>query len=116
VEFLQGTQVVSTMDVDIKTGMNRFQWGMRGPTPAGLAGGRGGRGGAGGGGGAAGGGGRGGAAAGVPFVSGGGGGGGFGGGGGALVAPGTYMVRLTVGAQTHTSSVSVLEDIWMRPQ
>jgi photosystem II stability/assembly factor-like uncharacterized protein len=110
VEFLQGTQVVSTMDVDIKSGMNRFQWSMRGPLPAGLAGGgRGGRGGAGGAAGA-GGGGRGGAAAGVPFVS---GGGGFGGG---PVAPGTYMVRLTVGSQTLTSSVSVLEDIWMRPQ
>jgi hypothetical protein len=110
VEFLQGTQVVSTMDVDIKSGMNRFQWGMRGPLPAGLAGGgRGGRGGAGGAGGAAGG--RGGAAAGVPFVS--AGGGGF---GGAPVAPGTYMIRLTVGTQTLTSSVSVLEDIWMRPQ
>jgi hypothetical protein len=98
------------MDVDIKSGMNRFQWGMRGPLPAGLAGGgRSGRGGAGGAGGAAGG--RGGAAAGVPFVS--AGGGGF---GGAPVAPGTYMIRLTVGTQTLTSSVSVLEDIWMRPQ
>ena len=46
-EFLQGTQVVSTMDVQIKAGMNRFQWTMRGPAPAG-AGGRGGRGGGGG--------------------------------------------------------------------
>ena len=44
------------------------------------------------------------------------GGGGFGGFGGALVQPGTYMVRLTVGSQTLTSSVNVLEDIWMRPQ
>jgi hypothetical protein len=26
------------------------------------------------------------------------------------------MVRLTVGGQTLTSSVTVLEDIWMRPQ
>lgn len=118
VEFLQGTQVVSTMDVDIKAGMNRFQWNMRGPAPAG---GRGGRGGFGGGGGGGQGGGR--AAAGpntVPFVSGGGFGGGggfgFGGGGGALVQPGTYMVRLTVGSQTLTSSVDVLEDTWMRPQ
>jgi PKD repeat protein len=32
------------------------------------------------------------------------------------VEPGTYMVRLTVGGQTLTSSVTVLEDIWMRPQ
>ena len=33
-----------------------------------------------------------------------------------LVQPGTYMVRLTVGTQILTSSVNVLEDIWMRPQ
>ena len=45
---------------------------------------------------------------------GGGGGGGRGGGGGALVAPGTYVVRLTVGGQTLMSSVQILEDIWMR--
>ena len=99
----------------IKAGMNRFQWSMRGPANA-AGGGRGGRGGgaagAGGGGG-----GRGGAAAGVPFVAGGGGGGGFGGfGGGAMIAPGTYMVRLTVAGNTFTTSVSVLEDIWGRPQ
>src|SRR5260370_690849 len=47
-EFLQttpqgATNVVSTMDVDIKAGMNRFQWGMRGPAPPGA--GRGGQGG-----------------------------------------------------------------------
>src|SRR5437667_5007959 len=34
VEFLQNNQVVSTLDVDIKTGMNRYQWGLRGVTPA----------------------------------------------------------------------------------
>ncbi len=67
----------------------------------------------------AGGGGRGGGAGtGVPFVAvGGGGGGGFGGGGGgggALVDPGTYLVRLTAGGQTLTTSVVVLEDIWMK--
>ena len=72
-------------------------------------------------GGGGGGGGRGGVT-GVPFVAnggrGGGGGGGFGFGAplGALLEPGTYMVRLTVGGQTLTSSVTVLEDIWMRPQ
>jgi photosystem II stability/assembly factor-like uncharacterized protein len=92
-EFLQGTQVVSTMDVQIKSGMNRFQWNMRGPAPA-FSGGRGG--------------GRGPAAPGVPFVP-----TGF---GGPLVAPGTYMLRLTAGTQTLTSSVNVLEDIWMRPE
>ena len=61
---------------------------------------------------------------GVPFVAaggrgGGGGGGGFGGFGaaqGPLLEPGTYFVRLTVGGQTLTSSVDILDDIWMRPQ
>jgi hypothetical protein len=157
-EFLQNTTVVSTLDVQIAAGMNRFQWPMRGPAPA-AATGTGAGGGRGGGGGAQGatagqaagaiapagaqtagaeppaaaaGGGRGGRGAitGVPFVAsgrggfggggGGGGGGGFGGFGaaavGALVEPGAYMVRLTVGGQTLTSSVIVLEDIWMRPQ
>src|ERR1022692_2714504 len=33
-EFLLNTAVVSTMDVQIKAGMNRFQWPMRGPVPA----------------------------------------------------------------------------------
>ncbi len=33
VEFLQNNKVVSTMDVDVKAGMNRFQWNMRGPAP-----------------------------------------------------------------------------------
>ncbi len=134
VEFLTGTNVVSTMDVKIMAGLNRFQWSMRGPAPAGNAGGRGGRGGGGGGGGRGNlvptspdeppapevaGAGRGGAATTVPFVSGGrggggGGGGGFGGaGGGALLEPGVYMIRLTAGGQTLTSSVSVLEDVWM---
>jgi hypothetical protein len=121
VEFLLNNVVASTMDVQIKAGMNRFQWPMRGPAPpapatnggrgaeAPAAGGRGGRGGV----------------TGVPFVAGGGRGGGGGGGGGGfgfgaplgpLVEPGTYMVRLTAGGQTLTSSVTVLEDIWMRPQ
>jgi hypothetical protein len=56
----------------------------------------------------------------VPFVAGGrgGGGGGFGGGAvtGGPVEPGSYMVRLTAGDKTFTTSVQVLEDIWMRPQ
>ncbi len=115
VEFLQNDKVVSTIDVDVKAGMNRFQWNMRGPAPAGAtAGGR--RGGGGGGGAAAadpnanpdaaaaagGRGGRGrGGATGVPFVAGGRGGGGGGGGGGGfgaapqgpMLEPGTFMVR-----------------------
>ncbi|HXR96912.1 MAG TPA: hypothetical protein VN709_03630 [Terriglobales bacterium] len=118
VDFLQGDKVVSTMAMDLKAGMNRMQWNMRGvppPRPAGAAadnqnvgGGGGGR--------AGGRGGRGPVL--VPFVAG-GGGGGFGRGGGAqgaLLAPGTYMVRLTVGGQQLHSSVVVLDDIWMRPQ
>jgi hypothetical protein len=49
----------------------------------------------------------------VPFVAG-GGRGGFGGGGGGMVAPGTYLVRLTIGGETHATSVTVLEDVWMQ--
>jgi photosystem II stability/assembly factor-like uncharacterized protein len=122
VEFLQNDKVVSTMDVDLKAGMNRVQWSMRGPVPpAPAGGGRGGRGGGGG---------EGqqpehngpGRAGGVPFVAGGGrgggGGGGFGGGApqGPLLEPGTFMIRLTVGTETRMSSVDILDDIWMRPQ
>jgi photosystem II stability/assembly factor-like uncharacterized protein len=96
-EFLQNEKVVSSMDVQIKAGLNRFQWNMRGLAPAAGAG-RGGRGG------------RAQLTTGVPFVA-----SGRGGFGGSLVEPGAYMVRLTVGAQTLTTSVTVLEDIWMRP-
>ena len=139
VEFLQANKVVSTMDVNIEAGMNRFQWSMRGPVPAGAGRGGGGFGGGGGGG-------RGGPPpemvpedptappvppgarpAGpvpVPFVAGGRGGGGGGGGGGGfgggapagpLLEPGTFMIRLTVGGQTVMSSVNILEDVWLRP-
>ena len=103
-DFLQNNQVMSTMPVNIKAGMNRFQWAMQGMPVAGNAanGGRGGRGGRGGdaaagqgganpdaaaqfGGGGGGGGGRGrGGNNGVPFVFGGGRGGGGGGGGGGF--------------------------------
>ncbi len=139
VEFLSANRVVSTMEVNLKAGMNRFQWNMRGPAPAnnrnaaaGAGGGGGGRG----------------AnppelvpedpnappetpeqrtarlAAEVPFVprvgggGGGGGGGGFGGGApqGPLLGAGTYMVRLTAGGQTVMSSVDVLEDLWLHQQ
>jgi len=118
VEFLQNDKVVSSMDVNVKAGMNRFQWNMRGPAPP-AAGGRGGRGNnpdS-----AQGGEGRGRGPVGVPFVVAGGGGGGGGGGRGAapqgpMLSAGTYVVRLTVGGQTLVSSVDVLEDIWMRPQ
>lgn len=131
VEFLQNNRVVSTMDVDIKPGLNRFQWNMRGPVPPGAANRRRGFGGEG----------RNGPpemvpddpnappmtpeqiaaaraerAAEVPFVAAGGfGGGGFGFGAaqGPLLAPGTYMVRVSAGGQTLTTSVDVLEDIWM---
>lgn len=102
------------MEVNVKAGMSRFEWNMRGPAPPSPAG----RGGGGnnqeqeGG--------RGPAVRGVPFVAAGGGGsgGGFGRGArlGPLLEPGTYMVRLTIGGQTPASSVDVLDDIWMRPQ
>jgi hypothetical protein len=52
----------------------------------------------------------------VPFVA----AGGFGGGGGfrrapvgPLLEPGTYMIKLTVGSKTETSSVVIFEDTWM---
>ncbi len=126
IEFLQGTKVVSTMNVEIKAGLNSFQWNMRGPVVAGANANR-----------------RPnfpvqelvptdpnappvpppapGAApeesTEVPFVS----AGGFGGGGGfrrapqgPLLEPGTYMIRLTAGGQTVTSSVDLLEDAWLR--
>jgi photosystem II stability/assembly factor-like uncharacterized protein len=123
VEFLLANKVVSTMDIDVKAGLNSYQWNMRGPAPAGNQNRR-----------------RNfpipemvpsdpnapptpppapGAApeepTEVPFVS----AGGFGGGGfrrgpvGPLLEPGTYMIRLTVGGQTLTSSVDVLEDVWL---
>jgi photosystem II stability/assembly factor-like uncharacterized protein len=127
VEFLQNNKVVSTMDVDIKTGLNGFQWNMRGPAPTGGNQTR--RGGGGGGNRemvpmdpnappptpeqlAA-------QAALVPFTA---GGGGFGGGfgrrapQGPLLEPGTYMIRLTAGGKTLTSSVDILEDQWLMQQ
>jgi hypothetical protein len=154
IEFLQNNNVVSVIEpcsdtlrvgcVDIKAGMNSFQWNLLKPAPAGRGGRNGGGGGASGGTAAASGGtaagaggagrgaetpeappvqfaGRGGPATGrVPFIAGGRGGGfgGFGGGAanGGPVEPGSYMVRLTVGDKTFMSSVQVLEDIWMRPQ
>jgi photosystem II stability/assembly factor-like uncharacterized protein len=128
-EFLQGADVVSSMDVTVKAGMNRVQWNMQTASAGANAGGggRGGRGGQGAAAGAAGGAGGnppagvdpalaaqfaarrgGGGARGVPFVV--GGRGGFG--GGNLVSPGTYQVRLTVGGKTLMTSVVVMEDVW----
>jgi hypothetical protein len=109
VEFLENGEVVSSMDVDIKAGMNRFQWNMQGLPPAGAAQQAGGRGNRGGGGGFAFGG-RGGGSTGVPFVT--GGRGGFGG-GAQMLDPGTYEVRLTVGGKSYVTSVTLMEDIWM---
>jgi len=42
-----------------------------------------------------------------------GGGGGRGGGGAPRAAPGSYLVKLTIGGREYTKSVQVLEDIWM---
>jgi hypothetical protein len=56
----------------------------------------------------------------VPFTAGGGGGGGGGFGRrapqGPVLEPGTYMIHLTVGGKTLTSSVDVLEDVWLTRQ
>ncbi|HET9373080.1 MAG TPA: hypothetical protein VFO19_22615 [Vicinamibacterales bacterium] len=120
IEVLRGAEVVSTINTTARSGMNRVQWGMRADAAAGATpgAGRAGQGGQGGQGGRAGGGGRGGPGAlgpqGVPFVSAGGGGRGGFAFGGALLDPGTYMVRLSVGGETLTTSVVVLEDIWMK--
>ncbi len=100
-------EVIRTIDVQAEPGMNRVQWNLQPDPPApppGAAAGRGGRGAGGAGGG------RGGGGGGVPFVAG-GGRGGFGGGG--PVDPGTYLVRFTMGGETHMTSVVVLEDVWM---
>jgi hypothetical protein len=45
----------------------------------------------------------------VPFVA-----GGRGGGGGNRVDPGSYIVRVTAGGETVATSVSVVDDIWMK--
>jgi hypothetical protein len=69
------------------TGLHRIQWNLRGnPPQQGQGGGRGGRG---------------------------GGRRGRGGGGQALPA-GTYLVKLTAGENVQTTSVQILEDIWMK--
>lgn len=143
IEFVNSAgQVVSTMTSPARQGLNRIQWNMalaNGAPPSGRGGRGGGReqapsnltpaeiaagraayekaaesaaeiGGAGGqtlpqrGG-------RGAVGPGVPFVS-----EGRGGGAAGLVPPGSYMVRLTVGGQTLTTSVDVLEDIWLKHQ
>jgi hypothetical protein len=49
----------------------------------------------------------------TPVPGAGGRGGGGGGGGGGMVAPGVYRVTLTVGGQTLSKMVEVLEDRWM---
>jgi photosystem II stability/assembly factor-like uncharacterized protein len=131
IEILQGNEVIRTVSLQAQAGLNRYQWDTnRGAAtpPAAQAGGAGaagqaaaGRGGAGQaaaggrGAGAGRGGGRGGGQN-VPFVAGGGRGGGRGGGGAGgagPVDPGTYIVRLRVGDRTLSTSVVVLEDIWM---
>ncbi|MGH9475651.1 MAG: WD40/YVTN/BNR-like repeat-containing protein [Terriglobales bacterium] len=105
IDFLQGGKVVSTMkEKDVHAGMNRFQWNMRGPVPPQPPGARNnrfrgfGRG----------------AGTGVPFVS--AGGGGYFGrftGQGPLLAPGTYMVRVSLGGTTLDSSAVISADVWM---
>jgi hypothetical protein len=103
-------ETIRTLTAPAKTGINRVQWDLRPDAPR-----------AGGGAQSAeaaaaaarfGGGGRrgGGAGTGVPFVS----PAGRGGAGAAPVAPGTYMVRITVGDEKLTTAVQVLDDVWMR--
>jgi hypothetical protein len=90
-------KVVRNITGTKEVGLNRVIWNLRGdppPRPANLPPGIGGGRGAGGGG---------------------GGGGGFGGlfNQGALVEPGTYVVKLTVGGKDYTTKVVVEADTWM---
>jgi photosystem II stability/assembly factor-like uncharacterized protein len=103
-------RTIRTQTVPAQAGMNRWQWNLQGDAPpltaeqqaqlaqfAGRGAGPG-------------------APAGVPFVAGSAGGRGGGGAfpaGGSLAGPGTYLVRLTLGGQTATAAVTVLEDVWM---
>jgi photosystem II stability/assembly factor-like uncharacterized protein len=108
VEILdQRGETLRTLTVPAKAGLNRVQWDLRADPPqqsgnqaaaAAAAAARFGGGGRGG---------RGGGPTGVPFVA-----GGRGGGGSAMVDAGTYMVRITVGGQTLTTSVQVMDDVW----
>ena len=114
----QAGRVIRTLTAPAKAGINRVQWDMRGDTGQGQAtqqGGREGRGGqqaqqaapaqqaalaaqaA-----AQFGGRRGGGPGGMPFVA-----------GAGTVAPGTYMVRVTIGGESMNTAVQVLEDIWL---
>jgi hypothetical protein len=78
-------RTIRTLNATSRAGINRVMWNLS-PDPQGGQGGQGGQ-----------------------F---GGGGGGRGGGGGA-VAPGTYLVSLTVGGKTQTKPLTVLEDQWL---
>ena len=72
-----------TLEGTGEPGMNRVQWNLRGEPQQGGRGGRG------------------------------GGGGGRGGGQGPQAEPGVYRVTLTAGGEQHTTTIRVLEDIWM---
>ncbi|MGH9417067.1 MAG: WD40/YVTN/BNR-like repeat-containing protein [Terriglobales bacterium] len=98
IAFLQNGQLVSSINVTVHAGLNRFQWNLEKPLPPGRAARGRGRGGAAGFGGRRG-------PVGVPFVA--RAGRGF---GPQQVAPGAYMVRLTVAGQTRLTSVTVLAD------
>jgi hypothetical protein len=78
-------KVVRTLPASRVQGLNRVQWNLAGDPVAGAPGGGGG----------------------------GGGGGGRGGGGAPALTPGTYVVKLTVGGQTMSKPVTILEDVWM---
>jgi photosystem II stability/assembly factor-like uncharacterized protein len=99
IEIVEGTQVVRRLTSPARAGLNRVQWNLltdAGVAAAAAAAAGGGRGGGGGGAPQPG--------AGVPFLA----------PATGAVGPGTYFVRLTAGGQTVTTSVVVLEDIWMR--
>jgi hypothetical protein len=109
----QSGRAVCESSVKAVAGINRVQWTLVAPLlNAGVGGGRGGRGGGPGGGGAAD---STGGRAGTPNITAGSctGAPGGRGGGGAAVAPGSYVVKLTVNGRDYTKPVAVLEDKWM---
>ena len=81
-------EVVRNLTGPGTTGLHRIQWNLRGDPPPPQEGQRGGRGG--------------------------GGRGRRGGGGGRALGAGTYLVKLTVGQNVQTTSVQILEDVWMK--
>jgi hypothetical protein len=96
-------RTLCTSKAPVEAGINRVQWSLVAPLLGGGGGGGAGRGGPGGG-----------ANDGSCTAGAGGRGGGGFGGGGAGVQPGMYSIKLTVGGQSYTKPIEVLEDKWFK--